>query len=150
MKKSALWKDIFREIWRTKARFLSIFAIIMLGVGFFAGIKATGPDMLDTAEHYYKQYNLMDLKVQTTYGLKQGDIDTLKQVPDVEAVQPGYSADAFLDDSSLVAKIRSYRPDDTINRYLIVEGRLPEASGKSLLIRVGGRSTTSWAIQLLS
>lgn len=133
MNKRALWKDIFREIWRTKTRFLSIFAIIMLGVGFFAGIKATGPDMLDTAEHYYKQYNLMDLKVQTTYGLKQRDIDTLQQVPDVQAVQPGYSADVFLDDSGLIAKVQSYKADDSLNRYLVTEGRLPEASGEVAL-----------------
>jgi len=133
MKKKALWTDIFREIWRTKARFLSIFAIIMLGVGFFSGIKAAGPDMLDTAEHYYKQLNLMDLKVQTTYGLKQSDIDTLRQVPDVQEVQPVYSADAFLDDSGLVAKIRSYKPNDSINKYLLTQGRLPEVSGEIAL-----------------
>ncbi|AZS16897.1 FtsX-like permease family protein [Paenibacillus lutimineralis] len=137
MQKKALWKDIFREIWRTKARFLSIFAIIMLGVGFFVGIKATGPDMLDTAEHYYEELNLMDVKVQTTYGLKSVDIDELKKVPDVEAVQPGYSSDVFLDDSGLIANIRSYQPGNIINRYLITQGRLPETSGEIALDKSG-------------
>lgn len=55
MKKQALWKDIFREIGHTKARFISIFAIIMLGVCFFSGIKAAGPDMLDTAGTFSKK-----------------------------------------------------------------------------------------------
>src|SRR5690349_290014 len=108
MKKKALWSDIFREIWRTKARFLSIFAIITLGVGFFAGIKATGPDMLDTANHYFKDQKLMDIKVQSTYGLNEQDIALLKQVPDVLNVQPAYSGDAFLGDSGLIAKVFSY------------------------------------------
>lgn len=55
MKKRALWKDIFREIRHTKARFISIFAIIMLGVSFFSGIKSAGPDMLDTAGTFTKR-----------------------------------------------------------------------------------------------
>ena len=130
MKKRALWSDIFREIWRTKARFLSIFAIIMLGVGFFAGIKATGPDMLNTADHYFKELRLMDLKVQSTYGLREKDIDTLNRVPGVSAVQPGYSSDVFLDDTGLIAKVFSYHKDNTLNQYKLTSGRLPQASGE--------------------
>lgn len=130
MKKRALWKDIFREIWRTKARFLSIFAIIMLGVGFFAGIKATGPDMLDTAEHYFRELRLMDAKVQTTYGLREKDIGILKKMDGVSAVQPGFSADVFLGDSGLIAKVYSFSPDNPLNRYVVATGRLPRASGE--------------------
>jgi putative ABC transport system permease protein len=52
MKKKALWKDIWIEIGKSKARFLALLAIITLGVAFFAGIKAAGPDMLDTANQY--------------------------------------------------------------------------------------------------
>ena len=40
-----LLKDIFREIAKTKNRFLSIFLIVAIGVGFFAGLTASGPDM---------------------------------------------------------------------------------------------------------
>ncbi|MFC7677937.1 FtsX-like permease family protein [Paenibacillus sp. GCM10028914] len=130
MKKKALWRDIFREIWRTKARFLSIFAIIMLGVGFFAGIKATGPDMLNTADHYFKELRLMDLKVQSTYGLREKDVDTLRKIPSVSEVQPGYSADVFLDDTGLIAKVFSYSKDNSINQYNLTSGRLPQASGE--------------------
>lgn len=137
MKKKALWSDIFREIWRTKARFLSIFAIIMLGVGFFAGIKATGPDMLNTAEHYYKELRLMDLKVQSTYGLRDKDIATLEKVPDVSEVQPGYSADVFLDDSGLIAKVFSYDQDNSLNQYKVTSGRLPQSSGEIALDDTG-------------
>lgn len=42
MKKRALWKDIFREIGHTKARFISIFAIIMLGVSFLPESRPLG------------------------------------------------------------------------------------------------------------
>ncbi|MFD3259924.1 FtsX-like permease family protein [Paenibacillus lentus] len=130
LRKKALWRDIFREIWQTKARFLSIFAIIMLGVGFFAGIKATGPDMLDTANHYFKRLQLMDLKVQSTYGLTEEDLEVLQEQPGVRVVQPGYSEDVFLGESGLIAKVFSYSKDHALNDYKVVEGKLPEASGE--------------------
>ncbi|MFF2912067.1 ABC transporter permease [Paenibacillus sp. NPDC057934] len=133
MKKHALWSDIFREIWRTKARFISIFAIIMLGVSFFAGVKATGPNMLDTAETFYRELRLMDLKVQTTYGLTKDNIKLLSHVPRVEVIQPGYSADVFTGDKALVLKVYSYSSEKTLNQYDIIKGHLPKHSGEIVL-----------------
>ncbi|WP_340026740.1 ABC transporter permease [Paenibacillus sp. FSL K6-1096] len=133
MKKRALWKDVFREISRTKARFLSIFAIIMLGVSFFSGIKSAGPDMLDTAATYYKDLRLMDLRVQSTYGLTEKSMETLRSLPGVQTVQPGYSSDVFLGDSGLIAKVYSYAEDNELNGYKLTAGHLPEASGEIVL-----------------
>ena len=133
MKKRALWKDVFREIRHTKARFLSIFAIIMLGVSFFAGIKSTGPDMLNTAATYYQDLQLMDLRVQSTYGLTEKSIEDLQNLPGVQTVQPGYSSDVFLGDSGLIGKVYSYGGDNALNGYKITSGHLPAASGEIVL-----------------
>lgn len=133
MKKRALWKDVMREIGRTKARFLSIFAIIMLGVSFFSGIKSAGPDMLDTAATYYKDLRLMDLRVQSTYGLTEKSIEKLRQMPGVLTVQPGYSSDVFLGDSGLIAKVYSYAEDNELNGYKLTAGHLPAAAGEIVL-----------------
>lgn len=133
MKKRALWKDIFREIGHTKARFISIFAIIMLGVSFFAGIKATGPDMLNTAGTFYKEQRLMDLKVQTNYGLTEDNIGLLRNVQGIDEIQPSYSADVFMGDNALILKVNSYNTDKPLNQYRIIEGHLPEHSGEIVL-----------------
>ncbi|OMF86842.1 hypothetical protein BK147_29555 [Paenibacillus sp. FSL R7-0337] len=133
MKKRALWKDVFREIGRTKARFLSIFAIIMLGVSFFSGIKSAGPDMLDTAATYYKDLRLMDLRVQSTYGLSERGIEQLRGIPGVQTVQPVYSSDVFLGDSGLIAKVYSYADNNELNGYKLTAGHLPAASGEIVL-----------------
>ncbi|MEK4518467.1 ABC transporter permease [Paenibacillus sp. FSL H8-0122] len=133
MKKRALWKDVFREIRRTKARFLSIFAIIMLGVSFFSGIKSAGPDMLDTAATYYKDLRLMDLRVQSTYGLSEQGIKQLRGIPGVQTVQPVYSSDVFLGDSGLIAKVYSYADDNELNGYKLTAGHLPAAPGEIVL-----------------
>lgn len=136
MKKSALYKDIFREIWQTKARFLSIFAIITLGVGFFSGIKATGPNMIDTADHYFKQKDLMDLKVVSTYGLNQDDLAALGKVNGADVI-PSYTQEVFLGNTGLVAKVMSLsNQKNPVNGYRVIEGRLPEKNGEIALDNV--------------
>ena len=55
MKKTALIKTSLREIRQSTTRFLSIMGIIFLGVMVFVGLKATGPDMIKTANNYYQK-----------------------------------------------------------------------------------------------
>ena len=64
----SLIKNTFREIKNTKARFISIMAIIALGVGFFAGIKATVPSMYNLARTYTDEQELMDYRLVSTVG----------------------------------------------------------------------------------
>ena len=92
----ALLKDTFRSIWRTKARFISIILIVALGIGFFAGIKATAPDMKETANRYFLSNNLMDLRVLSTVGFEQADVDAIREIDGVRAVMPAYFADGLV------------------------------------------------------
>lgn len=133
MKKTALWKDTFREIWKTKTRFLSIFAIILLGVAFFAGISATGPVMIETADEYYEEHDLMDLHVLSTYGLNEDDIELLESI-DEATVEAFYALDSVFEETGDAFKLFGYVPNEqTVNQYSIVEGRLPETSGEIAL-----------------
>ena len=45
MKKKALLKDTLREIRKSFGRFFSIFAIVGIGVAFFAGVRDSVPVM---------------------------------------------------------------------------------------------------------
>ena len=54
--KKALFKDSVKEIKNTYKRFISILLMAFLGVGFFAGIRATSPDMVDTIDKYYDEH----------------------------------------------------------------------------------------------
>ncbi|MBC1805830.1 FtsX-like permease family protein [Listeria sp. FSL L7-0993] len=133
MKRSALWKDIYREIWRSKSRFISIFMLIMLGVAFFSGLKATGPDMLLTADNYFNKYDLANFNVQSTYGIDQTDKQALEKVDGVEQVELGYTADTLMQDKNIVTKLYSMKADNQLNKYKVVTGRLPEKSGEIAL-----------------
>ena len=96
--KSSLLKDTFREISNTLGRFLSIFAIVALGVGFFAGIKATAPDMKITADKYFDDYGLMDFWLISTLGFNEKDIEEISKLENIEGIAPSYSMDAIFED----------------------------------------------------
>ncbi len=51
MKKSLI-KNSFKEISKTKRRFLSILIMAFLGVGFYSGLVACSPDMQDSLDKY--------------------------------------------------------------------------------------------------
>ena len=76
MKKSLL-KDSIRQIKNTFKRFLSILLIVLLGVGFFAGIRAASPDMKEAVDKYFDEQNMMDIEVASTLGLTDNDIKAL-------------------------------------------------------------------------
>ena len=133
MKKKALWKDIWKTIWNNKARFLALFAIILLGVGFYAGISATGPDMLDTANRYYDNQRLFDLRVLSTYGIEEDDSQALVEVDDI-FVQPIRTIDVMMEESEYLLRLFPHQPDSQqLNDFQLVSGRLPEKSGEIAL-----------------
>ena len=94
MKKSILLSTL-REFKGSISRFISILAIIAIGVGFFAGVKATDPDMRLSANRYYNEQNLMDFRLVSTYGFDKDDIAAIEAIPDAQ-VYPSYFSD-FLD-----------------------------------------------------
>lgn len=126
MRKKALWKDFIMEIRKTYNRFLSIFFIVALGVAFFAGIRATDPDMRLTADAYFDAGNLMDIRIAGTTGLTEEDIASISRTEGVETAEPVYSTDVICntDNSELVLKVLSLT--NRLNQYTVKEGRLPE------------------------
>ena len=72
--KKALLKDTFKEIKKSYKRFISILLMALLGVGFFAGLRATSPDMVDSIDTYYKNQNVYDIEIMSTLGLTDDDI----------------------------------------------------------------------------
>lgn len=133
VRKSALWKDTFREIWKTKTRFLSIFAIILLGVAFFAGISATGPVMVETADEYFDEHDLMDIHVLSTYGLNEDDQSLFDELDDA-TVDVLYALDVVFDYSGETSKVFGLNEEtQSLNRFRVEEGRLPEDPGEIAL-----------------
>ncbi|QIL46938.1 FtsX-like permease family protein [Vagococcus coleopterorum] len=133
MKKRALYKSILRELKQSKARFFSILGIILLGVSFYAGIKATGPNMLKTAENYYVEQQLMDQRIMSPLGLTKDDLAEVKGLEAVDQVEAVYSKDISLADVNRVIRFMSYDKKDRLNRPVVNEGRLPQSKNEIVL-----------------
>ena len=92
---SAFGKDLRRSITHSWGRFLAIAIIAALGAGFYAGLRMTGPDMLLAGDEYYDGTSLADVRVVSTIGFDEEQIDALRDVEGVSAVMPAREADAI-------------------------------------------------------
>lgn len=114
-------------------RFVSIFFIVALGVAFYSGIRASEPSMRFTADQYFDDSKLMDLKVMGTMGLTKADIKAIGKVSGIEAVEGGYSKDVLCpvgDNEKVVHMLSMQKNFDQVS---LVEGRLPEKAGECLV-----------------
>ncbi len=146
--------DSFRSIQRSFSRFVSIVAIVAMGSGLFCGLNAIGPDMVNTADKYYKEYNLMDLRLQSYIGLYDEELQKVKELPGVESVQGVKFVDGYvqvpnekgeyegivdIDGSEMTIRVTGVdlmnavnfengeENPDYINRLKLLEGRYPES-----------------------
>lgn len=136
--RNPLFKDTFREIKKSKGRFLSVFAIITLGVSFFTGIKVASPVMEVTADKYYDQNNLMDLTVVSNLGLTDKDINSISKIDGISNVYPTYSKEVLtsIGTNQLALKVHGLPEksnSDYINKIRITEGRYPKSDGECLI-----------------
>ncbi len=122
----ALRKDAFKEIINTRKRFLSILLIVLLGVGFFAGIRAVSPDMKKTADMYFDENKMMDIEVISTMGLTDDDVKEIQDLQDVKIVEGTYSKDVLtkVDEEEVVLKIHTL--SDNINCVKLQQGEMPK------------------------
>ncbi|MDR2534832.1 MAG: FtsX-like permease family protein [Treponema sp.] len=139
-------KTIFREIRRSLGRFVAIFAIVALGVGFLAGLLATTPDMKLSLDRYFDQTNMMDIFIKGTLGLTLDDAEAVRTLPEVALVLPGYVTDALIKTSAgedLVTRIyglplEQMHQQDFVNRLELLTGRLPMNPQECLAQQGGG------------
>ncbi len=128
-------KNIFQEIRHSIGRFLSILLIVAIGVAFFAGIKASAPDMKYSADQYFDLYNVQDIQVYSTLGLSQEDLERIKKVKDVQNAQAVFTTDALtqFESSEYVIKVISYSPNQEVNQIRLVEGQFPKNENECLI-----------------
>lgn len=130
--KKALMKDSVKEIKNTYKRFLSILLMAFLGVGFFAGIRATSPDMVDTIDKYYDSQNVYDIQVMSTLGLTEDDLNEISGIENVDKVIGTYETDGKIeiDNTEQIIKVMCI---EDVNKPKLLEGKLPENSDECVV-----------------
>ena len=130
--KKALLKDSLKEIKNTYKRFISILLMAFLGVGFFAGIRATSPDMLDTINNYYNSQNVYDIQVLSTLGLTNEDLLKISQINSVDKVIGTYETDGKIEIEEKEAIVKFIAIQD-VKKPLLLNGRLPKKSDECVV-----------------
>ncbi len=130
----AINKNIFREISHSKGRFMSILLICAIGVGFFSGIKATGNDMKISADNFYDEQALFDLRVLSTFGLTEEDAAAIAEVDGVSEVYTSKYSDLAVhySEKEYLTRVYSWNNNE-VNKILLHEGRFPEAENECLI-----------------
>ena len=131
---------------KTSKRFISILVIVLLGVGFFAGIRAVAPDMKNTLDDYFDNTNMYDVYITSNYGVGDNIIEKLEENYDIES---GYNFDAItMKKEEYATKIISYDKASKLNIPKLIKGHMPEESNEVVIdnnykeeIKIGDKIT---------
>lgn len=133
---AAFRKDILRTIRGNLKRFVAIVVITILGTAMFSGLKAGCDDLRTAADDFYDSQQLFDVRVLSTLGITQDDVDTLAGIEGVAHAEGGYAETAHVkvagERASVDVKALS---DSGINEPYLVEGELPDSAGEVAVTR---------------
>lgn len=128
MVNKVLLKETKNFIKKNIKTYLAQVIIIMLGVGFFIGMKVSSIDLQNTMTKFVEDNNFYDIKINLEYGIEEQDIENLKGIlKEVKCIEGAYSADivSTFNDKDYVVRLHSYNPEKNINTIAVKEGRLP-------------------------
>lgn len=147
MKKTFI-KIVIREIKESLGRFVAIFAIVALGVGFLAGLLSTTPNMKESMDQYYDQSSMTDIFIKSTMGLTDEDLKAISMLDEIEQVMPAYVTDALMEvNNEKVLPTRIYGLSNEafksekrygINQLKLIKGRMPILKTECVIERSGG------------
>lgn len=136
---SAFSRGIGRAIRSSLGRFLAIMGIVALGCGFFAGMHMGGPGMRAAADAYYDDAALWYLRVVSTQGLGEMDVERLARVAGVSGAVGSTSVDVMerMGSEQVAARVSSLpeeyeggSSEPEVNRLVLRDGRWPSEAGE--------------------
>ena len=148
----AFAKIVRRSIRGSLGRFLAIIGIVALGCGFFAGLQMSGPDMRASADRYYDGTHLWDIRLLSTLGFSDDDVQRVRDIEGIADAMPSISTDAMMQMGDEQAAVRiALLPDGAqdgeqtdevtvasdddgyLNRLLLRDGRWPTAEDECVV-----------------
>ena len=122
----AYWKDIWRSVTKGKKRFISIALIATLGVTMMCGLRAACVDLRYSADAFFDEQNLFDIRVLSTMGLTDEDVGALKGLGSVKDADGGYSETVYTQVEGMRRSIEVRTlSEKKFNQPYLLEGKLP-------------------------
>lgn len=126
------FKATIREISQSMGKFISIVLIILLGSLLYVGIRSVGPDLNQSANHYFKQQKLSDVKVSATMGLTNRDLTSIKQTKQVKTAMP-FHMTTLQKSRSQIVSVYGYQKQASLDQLKLVSGKLPRRANEMVL-----------------
>ena len=96
MVRTALQKNNIREIFRSPGRYFAILGIILLGAGFFTGLRVTRDAMVKTADTYLNNSAFYDFQLISTLGYTEENVEAIRTSGLIEAAEGAFTKDLLV------------------------------------------------------
>ncbi|APX71883.1 FtsX-like permease family protein [Companilactobacillus allii] len=130
-----LTRNMYRDIGKSKGRFIAIILIIMLGVLTFVGVKAAGPSLNDSLDKTVTAKKLSDIQVISTTGFTKKDIDLAQKTKGAKAETVKYKQ-VTGGKSHVAISLYGYKKANNQNQLIVRSGRLPKNNSEIILDQV--------------
>ncbi len=108
--------------------YILIFIFLTLGVSLFYGMNTSGSLMRKTADNYLNKYDLEDIKIVSSHGIDEYEMDIISGIDDLDTINLGYQMDVNIDETKNLISVESI-PESWI-KYELVEGAIPSNPGE--------------------
>lgn len=129
-------RDTFRLIKKTFNRFFSLVMIVFIGTAFMMGLMANDRVLLTSMDNYNDKYALQDIQLYSSYGFDDDDLAAIRKMDGADLVFGSKMVDAYMSEEggnwSAVARIEEL--DRDVNRFMLIDGRLPKADDELVLL----------------
>ena len=111
---------------------MAILLIVMLGVGFFSGLKVSRAAMVNTADDYLTTHAFYDFRLISTLGFTEEDVEKTAARSDVAKAEGFKTVDAVVDDDGDLRAFKLTSLPDEVSTPSLDAGRMPEADNECL------------------
>lgn len=127
-------KNLTQSIRRSIGRYIAIAVIIALGAGMFVGLRSTKMDMVATGQVYMQRQNMFDLRLMSSYGWGQSQVEDFAQLDGIVDAEGIFYADYIINrgDEGEGSVYRFYTLPEKVNQLVLLEGRMPQRPDECL------------------
>ncbi len=134
-KKNVMVKNLLRTIRGSFGRYVAIVAIIALGASIFVGLLSTKTDMVATGQVYMDEQNMFDLRLLSTYGWSQAEVEQIAKLSGIAYAEGSISIDVlggrYSGENDAVYKVHSI--PENVNKVYLLGGRMPTSPNECLV-----------------
>lgn len=134
LKKSMMKRTTLREIKQSFGRYMAIFAIVLLGVGFFAGLRVTTTAMIETGDKYLGEHQFYDLRLVSTMGFQDEDVERVSKEEGVSLAKGSITMDFVCEnDMGEESVLVAHSILENLNTPSLVQGEMPKEANECLI-----------------